>query len=602
MGAAVMTGAQADRRTVLGAVAGAGALLALGTRPALAGERSGGGQGWQGRELPFLLDMVHANPGEPMTESRYNDPRVLASYGYDGQVINEFRPPHTALTFETVDERVFPAGSEGRAWVEDNARRVDAHIRRAHAAGVACYFFTDIIVLPKRLVELYGEELLDTEGRISLHRPRTVEIHRLMLRELFRRFTGIDGLVIRTGETYLQNVPFHTGGNPVTEGRPSHGVLLDLLREEVCVRAGKRLFYRTWNTGSDGGLRDDPAYYRDVTDRIEPHAKLLFSIKHTSSDFWRTVAFNRTLGIGRHRQIVEVQCQREYEAKGACPDYVIDGVVNGFEEYPADGRPRGLADLVGSSQLAGVWTWSRGGGWRGPYLSEELWCDLNMWVMARWTRATGLGEEGAFVRYARRAGLDGEGVRRFRELALLSAAGTLRGHYGARYRVRALTWTRDQFLGGSDQDLADDFGALVDGGRAAGALAEKARAAGIWRHVTRLSDRIPLRDPGDRQYLRVSARYGQHLYSVIDHGWQVMLRGFAGDRSGSYERDAMARHMRAYDRAWRDWRGLAERHPSCATLYQPYSFGGKDADGVYEADPDHGIGPSVDRYRKVLAR
>ena len=42
--------------------------------------------------------------------------------------------------------------------------------------------------------------------------------------------------------------------------------------------------------------------------------------------------FNPTLGIGRHRQIVEVQCQREYEGKGAYPNYVVKGVVEGFEE------------------------------------------------------------------------------------------------------------------------------------------------------------------------------------------------------------------------------------------------------------------------------
>ena len=39
-----------------------------------------------------------------------------------------------------------------------------------------------------------------------------------MLREVFARFPGLDGLVVRTGETYLQNVPFHTGNNPITEG------------------------------------------------------------------------------------------------------------------------------------------------------------------------------------------------------------------------------------------------------------------------------------------------------------------------------------------------------------------------------------------------
>ncbi|WP_344525079.1 hypothetical protein [Streptomyces albiaxialis] len=594
----------ASRRAVLGAAAGTGTLFAMGaassTSSAYARDTQARGER-SGRRLPFLLDMVHANPGEPMTDSRYNDPRVLASYDYDGQVINEFRPPHTALAFETVDKRIFPAGSEGRAWVEDNARRVDAHITKAHAAGIACYFFTDIIVLPKRLVELYGDEVLDPKGDITLHKPRTQEIHRLMLRELFARFPGIDGLVIRTGETYLQNVPFHTGNNPITEDKASHELLIGLLRDEVCVRAGKQLFYRTWNTGGDGGLRDNPAYYREVTGRIEPHPKLLFSIKHTASDFWRTIPFNPTLGIGSHRQIVEVQCQREYEAKGACPDYVADGVINGFEEYgDADGTPRGLADLADNPLFAGVWTWSRGGGWRGPYISNELWCDLNMWVTARWARGTGLGEKGAFAAYARRAGLRGEGTARFRELALLSAAGTLRGHYGAAHPVRALTWTRDQFLGGSDKDLARDFAAFVDDGVVEPVLAEKARAARIWRRVVELSDGIRLRDPDDRAYLRVSARYGHCLYSVIGHGWQVMLRGVAGDRSGSYERDTMSRHVRAYDAAWRAWARLAERHESCATLYQPYSFGKKDADGVYEADPDHGIGPSVDHYRKLL--
>ncbi|WP_367429495.1 hypothetical protein [Streptomyces celluloflavus] len=582
-----------SRRALLGAAAGAGALLTLGAAPVPA---HGGG-----RRLPYLFDMVQANPGEPMTESRYNDPRTLADYGYDGQVVNEFRPPHTAVTFDSFDERIFPAGSAARAWVEDTARRIDAHIRRAHAAGIGAYFFTDIIVLPRRLVELHGDRVLDDEGRISLHRPLTRQIHRLMLREVFARFPGLDGLVIRTGETYLQNVPFHTGNNPITEGRSSHELLIGLLREEVCVRAGKRLLYRTWSTGGDR-LRDDPAFYRAVTDAIAPHERLLFSVKHTASDFWRTVEFNPTLGIGRHRQIVEVECAREYEAKGACPDYIADGVINGFEEYGSGPGPRGLADLVDNPLLAGVWTWSRGGGWRGPYLANELWCDLNMWVMARWARATGGGEEGAFAAYARRVGLHGAAARRFRRLALLSAAGTLRGHYSAVVPVRSLTWTRDQFLGGSDKDLAGDFGTILDRGLMSAALAEKDHAARIWREVTALAGTLPLHDPADRRYLRVSARYGQYLYTVIRHGWQVMLRGVAGDRSGGYDTAAMAAHLRAYDAAWRDWRRLAAREPSCATLYQPLGFGKKDANGVYEADPEHGMGPSVDHYRALLTR
>jgi hypothetical protein len=297
---------------------------------------------------------------------------------------------------------------------------------QGRTGGLAAYYFSDIIVLPKRLIELYGDQILDSKGRINLDRPLTQQVHRLMLREVFARFPGLDGLVVRTGETYLQNVPYHTGNNPITNGAASHLTLIRMLRDEVCERAGKRVFYRTWSTSDT--LREDPAYYLSVTNQVDLHDRLVFSVKHTSTDFWRTVPFNPTIGIGRHRQIIEVQCQREYEGKGACPDYVIDGVINGFEEFRDRPHPIGLADVAANPVVCGIWTWSRGGGWRGPYITDELWCDLNTWVIARWARDTGLGEEGAFAAYARRLGLHGPAINRFRRFALLSAAGTLRGH------------------------------------------------------------------------------------------------------------------------------------------------------------------------------
>ncbi|WP_205670011.1 MULTISPECIES: hypothetical protein [unclassified Amycolatopsis] len=552
-----------------------------------------------GRRLPFLLDMVQNNPGEPLFSSRFNDPATLKSYGYDGQVINEFTPPQTATTFETFDERIFPAGSPGRAWVEATAKKIDAHIARAHAAGIAAYFFTDIIVLPKRLVELYGDQILDSQGRISFDRPLTQQIHRLMLREICARFPGLDGIVVRTGETYVQNVPFHTGNNPITNGATSHLTLLGILRDELCVRAGKRVFYRTWSTGSDK-LTSDPDFYREVTDQVETHENLVFSIKHTAKDFWRTIPFNRTVGVGKHRQIIEVECQREYEGKGAFPNYVIDGVVNGFEEFRTQPRtgPIGLAEVADNPIIAGIWTWSRGGGWRGPYLQNELWCDLNTWVIARWTRDTGLGEEGAFTEYATtRLGFHGDQVRRFRRLALLSAAAVLRGHYSVVHPMGRLMWTRDQFLGGSDKDLTSDYAAIVAAGRVEPVLAEKAEAARMWDEIVALSGTLPLRNHADRTYLRVSARYGQSWHRVVHHGWEVMLRGYAG----AHDKAAMRYHLARYDAEWQRWQRLAKTEPSCATLYQPYSFGPKGPDGLYNADPDHGIKPATDYYRRLLS-
>src|SRR5437588_4343730 len=316
-----------------------------------------------GRRLDFILDMVQSNPGEPLTQSSFADPRKLAAYGYGGQVVNEWRPPSTAITYDSLHRNVLPAGSDARAWVQRTAAGIDARIEQIHAAGLKALYFTDLIVLPKRLVALYGHQLLDRRGLIDPDRPMTQQLLRVMVAEIFTRFPGLDGLVIRTGETYLQNTPFHTGNDPITRGAHSHLILLGILREEACAKRGKLIVYRTW---SFDGFHTDPRYYLAVTDRVAPHPLLVFSIKHTRGDFFRTVPFNPTLAIGRHQQIVEVECQREYEGKGAHPDYVIDGVINGFEELRASPRPIGLADIRDSPNLRGVWTWSRGGGWRGP--------------------------------------------------------------------------------------------------------------------------------------------------------------------------------------------------------------------------------------------
>ena len=41
----------------------------------------------------------------------------------------------------------------------------------------------------------------------------------------------------------------------------------------------------------------------------------VITIKHTNGDYFRTYPFNKTLTLSKHKQIVEVQCQREYEGK-----------------------------------------------------------------------------------------------------------------------------------------------------------------------------------------------------------------------------------------------------------------------------------------------
>lgn len=143
--------------------------------------------------------MAMSNPAEAVVLTSFNDPQKLADYGYNGQVVNENRPPTAAVTFDAFDSRIFPADSEERVWAETVADRIDARSQQIHAAGLKAFYFTDIITLPRKLVSLYADEILDASGHIDLHRAKTQEIHRVLLDEVFERFPGLDGLVIRTG-------------------------------------------------------------------------------------------------------------------------------------------------------------------------------------------------------------------------------------------------------------------------------------------------------------------------------------------------------------------------------------------------------------------
>lgn len=559
----------------------------------------------------YVLDMVHNNPGEPLTQTVYNDPAYLKTQGFDGMVINDFTFVHAAITFDDFDKRILPEGSEARQWALNAADNIRKRINEAHAAGIKVYYFTDIIVLPKKLVELYKDEIVDANGKISFERPKTIEIHRMMLNEIFKAFPDIDGLVIRTGETYLNNVPFHTGNNPITNAAESHVKLLDILREIVCVKYNKMLFYRTW---SFGGMHDNPDYYLDVTNRIEKHPNLIFSIKHTEGDYFRTFNFNPTLATGKHSQIVEVQCQREYEGKGAFPNYVANGVINGFEEYHTikpQKKYQSINDIKHTPQFKGVWTWSRGGGWVGPYISNEFWIKLNTYVVSHWAQNTELKEEQIFNQFMDAIGIEGRSREAFRQLCVLSPKAVLRGHYSAvlPFKSRWVGWTRDEFLDGiAPMERKPDSSFIKEGklrhaftewyclGNLMKAVDERFEAVEMWKQIVKLSKQVKMNNKEDQQYISVSSCYGLYLHQIIAEGWNVMALGFTGDETGVYDKSKIKQSIKKYDKAWKQFNKLKAKNESSATLYKPYAW-------VYNPPTYHstsGMGASVNKYRQII--
>ncbi len=557
------------------------------------------GSGWQAtaaaNEVParFLLDMVQDNPGETPQASAFRDPRTLADWGYNGQVIEAVAD--SCETFDAVAPGVLARGSKERQWIEQHAQALEHKAQQAHAAGIQDYAWFQFIVLPKVLVAKYKADLCDEQGHIELERPLTQTILRAQVAEVFDRCPSLDGLVVRTGEVYLQDSPFHAasgnvregktqGGTAIQHGPASHIALLTILRDEACVKRHKLIIYRTWDFGNS--FHVNPAYYRKVTEAIAPHPNLIFSIKPQAGDFLRMTPFNPTLGIGRHRQIAEVQCQREAYGKGAHPYYIGDGVINGWEEYATlmkPGQPRGLRDLVANTNFAGVWTWSRGGGWEGPYITNEFWCTLNAWVVTQWALHPERREPEIFDEYARRKlGLSGDDAVRFRELNLLSAAAVLRGQCSLIKPVE-LWWARDDFL------AAPDLRMFATPELVAAALREKAEAVTMWGKIETLAHQIHFADPRTQEFVETSCAYGRIKYAIIEQGWTILFAGAQFDRTGQFDRAKLTAALARYDALWQEWRTLKATHATCATLDKDLAFGDKP-----------GMGAAVEHCRKAF--
>ncbi|MEI8087714.1 MAG: hypothetical protein WCG93_16005 [Paludibacter sp.] len=562
----------------------------------------------QAQKPEFIMDMVHHNPGEALTKSAFTNPEYVKNQGFNVQVMNDFIFPTAAVTFEKFDNTLFAKGTKERAWSDSITVLIQKNIKAAHAAGIKVFYFTDIVLLPKKLVEKYKSQVCDANGKITFEKPLTVELHKMMFDELFQKFPDLDGLVIRTGETYLNNVPYHTGNNPISDGAASHIKLLQLLRDEVCVKHNKTVIYRTW---SIGGFHNDPVYYLNVSDKIEPNKNLIFSIKHIQGDYQRTYPFNPCIGIGKHRQVIEVQCQREYEGKGAYPNYVMNGVINGFEEYKGSNHPNCLNDIKKNATFAGIYSWSRGGGWVGPYISNEFWPRLNAFVLSAWANNPTLTEAAAFDRFMDEQGIVSAKSREaFRKLSLLSAKAVLRGHASAELTIKPdwVFWMRDHFLAGiekldtmeakkfpSEGFLYDEFSEFYKAGTLKKAVAEKQESAKMWDSIVTLSQLVKSKYPNDDAYIRVSSLYGLYLHRIIAAGWQTMALGFEGDKTGKYDKIAIRQAIKAYDKAWIDFQNLRKNEPSCATLYKPNAF-------IYVGPTYYakkGMGYSIDKYRKL---
>lgn len=523
--------------------------------------------------------------------SRFQDPAFLKSWGYDAMVVPGQFPG--VPTYDSVIPGLLPEGSPERTWAIQRAAEIDAAIKATKAAGVLAMAMSDLMVFPQALVDHFHDQICDDQNRIDIRFPKTQELMQAQMRELFSRFPLLDGIIFRTGEVYLQSYPYHTasgvkdgavmhGNTAITHADQSHIALVKTLRAVICEELGKRMVYRTWDFGF---LHTHPDYYLKVTQAVEPHPQLFFSIKHQAGDFHQLTPFNPTLGIGDHAQIVEVQCQREAYGKGAHPYYIGQGVLDGWEEYAwlmKPGEIKGLRDLRRTKVFKGVWTWSRGGGWEGPFIPNEFWCALNAFILSRFAEQPAQDEPKIFNEYMDSIGLRGKDRGRFRELCLLSEKAVLRGQLTCLGAYVYEWWARDHYLS------APDLGDFIKKGLVSQAIAEKGEAVSMWKRIEELGHEIHFNDQTTESYVRISCTYGRIKYAIIAEGWTILLNGRLHDQGMPADLNQLREAIKQYDALWLEWRALEASSPLCPSLYRDLAFG----DGP-------GMGAAVNRYRSV---
>jgi hypothetical protein len=523
---------------------------------------------------PVLLNMVHHNPGEPEFVTQYTEPAFLKGKEYTGQVPK--LEIQCGLTYDRWQNNVIPEKSDEKLWIERHATNMKILIDNAEKADMPLYPFTDVLVIPKTIMEKYGSEMRvddgselvlsakygeyeKTEGRLSIQRKRTQEIIRAQIDELFWRFPKLGGLTIRFGETYTFDTPYHVGGKPA-KTTEEHIMLINLLREEVCVKRNKKLFYRTW--GYDGFHHPDPDFYLKIVNEVEPHPNLYFSIKHTNNDFLRDMPFNKSIGIGNHQQIVEISTnQAGLYGRQSHPYYIGKGVINGWTIMHNNDH-KGISSLYDTPQVKGFWIWTWGDGWVGPYINNELWVNLNEYVIRNYALHPLKTEEEIFSEYAiNELKLSAEDAKKFRELCVDSEIAVYRGQYSELFKTD-VWWCRDQYLTALNLDY------VVTNNLQQEVLAEKSANIELWKKMEKLADEISIPDEDDDSFLRVSAAYGRIKYEVIELIWKIQIILADQKINGKFDKEEAKAALKEFEDKWEEWTQLKKDNPDSPTLYE----------------------------------
>ena len=166
---------------------------------------------------PLLWYSLEGDPGRPHHPTSFFDFAVPTGDDWGFTAWNAQNLVEAATFDNVTGGQAFPAGSAARAWVDlyGDAKAEELAAAKLAAPSLRVIYETDMIVLPKALIALYRHDIVDATGRVSIDRPKTLELLGSMFDEILERFPAIDGFQIRVGEVYTLDFPYHSGDGAV---------------------------------------------------------------------------------------------------------------------------------------------------------------------------------------------------------------------------------------------------------------------------------------------------------------------------------------------------------------------------------------------------
>lgn len=470
-------------------------------------------------------------------------------------------------SFDAAYPGAIPAGSPLRERIAAQRQKFQNECQRAAASGLAVCLLTDEASLPIPILDRISPPDAKFSARIDFDSEAFWAAYRAKYREVLQAYPQVKYIIVRTGENYSHPDEGYVGrtvrsGDNIDADYYRHMQrLIEETRKIVVDEFGRTLIWRTWDLGNDG-FHASPTVYDRVLAGLTNRQGLMFAVKFTQTDFWRYNDFNPMIGRGGVDQIIEFQCAREYEGKGAFPNYV--GPIHAE-------AIRRAADLG----VKGVWIWDFGGGWGGPILKSDRWVRLNIEAttqlalnpqaspraLAEAWAAKEFGDQAA-TNVAAMLMLSGECVRKTMYIEAYA-----RDHHGWK---PSLNLMRDdiirgevlrQLYDGSKQSLPEVF-------------AEKDQAVALVLQMQSLfenSRRAIVAARGEQVYEESlsSLIYLADLTQVLDHYIKGMFSFYQWQETHAVATAAQAQtELLAWRAAWQRYQTAVPKLPGVATIYR----------------------------------